>query len=94
MILILAYLAGLVIGWLYFAVQESSESQATIGKKAMGIVVTDLDGRRLTFMNATGRYFGKIPSAIFLIGYIMALFTEKKQALHDILAGTLVVERE
>lgn len=77
--------------WLYWAVLESSPWQATVGKKLLGLEVTDLEGRRITFARASGRYFGKILSTIILcVGYLMAGFTEKKQALHDILAGCLV----
>lgn len=84
---------SIVLNWLYFAGMESSMGQATLGKKAMGIIVTDMDGRQISFWNATGRYFAKIVSAIILlIGFFMAGFTEKKQALHDILARTLVVD--
>lgn len=87
-------LVGIAIGWPYYAIQESSPKQATIGKQALGIVVTDLNGKRISFVQATIRYFSKILSALILfIGYIMAAFTEKKQALHDIIAGTLVVNR-
>ncbi len=87
-------LAGILIAWLYYAYQESSDKQATLGKQAMGIVVTDLEGKRIDFIKATIRYFSKIISSlILLIGYIMAAFTERKQALHDIIAGTLVVNR-
>jgi uncharacterized RDD family membrane protein YckC len=83
------------VNWLYFTLQESSQRQATIGKMALGIVVTDLNGERIGFAKATGRYFAKILSAIILlIGFIMVAFTEKKQGLHDILAGTLVVFRK
>lgn len=79
--------------WLYFALMESSEKQATLGKMAMGIIVTDLDGNRISFGRATGRFFSKIIScAILFIGYLMAAFTERKQALHDIMAGTLVLD--
>lgn len=85
---------SVVLSWLYFALLESSSSQATVGKMALSIVVTDRDGARISFARATGRYFGKILSAFILcIGYIMAGFTEKKQALHDLLAGTLVVNK-
>ncbi len=85
-------LVGIVTGWLYSALQESSESQATVGKKMMGIRVTDLNGERISFGRASGRHFGKFISAIFLfIGYIMAGLTEEKQALHDMMAGTFVV---
>ena len=81
-------------GWLYYAIMESSRKQATLGKMALGIVVTDMNGDRLTFGRATGRYFGKILSSlIFYIGYIMAGFTQQKQALHDILASTLVINK-
>lgn len=81
-----------IITWLYFALCESSSWQATIGKKLLGLKVTGETGNRLTFGRATGRHFGKILSAFFLcIGYIMAAFTSKKQALHDILAGTFVI---
>ena len=66
---------------------------ATPGKMACGIKVTDLDGRRISFGRATGRFFGKILSTlILLIGFLMQPFTARKQALHDILAGTLVVK--
>lgn len=82
-----------VLDWIYFAYQESSAAQATIGKRAMGIKVTDLQGNRISFLRATGRYFAKIVSGIIIfIGYVMAAFTAKKQALHDMLAGTLVVK--
>jgi len=85
---------GFLVGWLYFAGLESSTRQATIGKSAMGLVVTGVDGNRISFLRATGRYFGKILSAlILLIGYFMAAFTARKQALHDILASTLVLKR-
>ena len=80
--------------WLYFALMESSAKQATLGKMLVGIVVTDIDGDRVSFGKASGRYFGKIVSSIILmIGYIMAAFTERKQALHDIMAGCLVIRK-
>ncbi len=90
----LGSIVNIALGWGYFAYMESSENQATIGKMIMGIKVTDLDGCRISFATATGRYFSKILSSIILmIVYIMAAFTEKKQALHDMIAGTLVVEK-
>ena len=83
---------SLVVGWLYYALMESSAKQATVGKMALSIIVTDLDGRRVGFGRATGRYFAKILSALTLgIGYLMAGFTERKQALHDMVASCLVV---
>jgi len=87
-------LLGLIVGWLYFALQESSARQATLGKLAMGIKVTDGQGRRIGFGRATGRFFGKLLSGlIFAVGFMMAGFTARKQALHDMLANTLVVFR-
>jgi uncharacterized RDD family membrane protein YckC len=86
-------LVSFVIGWLYFALMESSERGATLGKMALGLRVVTSDGQRLTFMNATGRYFAKILSAIILfIGFIMIGFTDKKRGLHDMIAGTLVIK--
>ena len=84
----------IVAMWLYFALMESSAKQATLGKMMIGVIVTDTDGNRLSFGRATGRYFGKIVSSIILmIGYLMAAFTQRKQALHDIMAGCLVVRK-
>ena len=83
-----------LIAWIYSAVQESGPHMATFGKRACGIVVTDLNGQRISFGRASGRFFGEILSGItWYIGYIMAGFTEKSQALHDMVAGTLVVRK-
>jgi uncharacterized RDD family membrane protein YckC len=89
----------LVASWLYWGLMESSAWQATLGKKALGLQVTDLAGSRPTFGRASGRFFagrgiGFIPSIgglYFLIDCIMAGFTEKKQALHDMIASCLVI---
>jgi uncharacterized RDD family membrane protein YckC len=91
----LAMLIFLGLEWLYFAGMESSERQATFGKAAMSLRVTDLEGGRLSFGHATGRFFAKIVTGLipFAIGYIMAGFTAKKQALHDMIAGTLVLRK-
>lgn len=87
-------IAGFIIGWLYYAGFESSALQATPGKMALGICVTDLQGRRVSFLRATGRQLGKILCVLTLfVGYVMIGFTEKKQGLHDILARCLVVNR-
>src|SRR5258708_31158475 len=88
--------ASLVVTWLYHALMESSEWQATLGKKALGLVVTDMAGQRVSFARSTGRHFGKIITNMvpLFIGYIMAGFNAKKQALHDILAGRPVVRRK
>lgn len=78
-------------GWIYEAGMESSSKQATLGKMALGLKVTDEYGNRISFARASGRYFSKILSRMILfIGYIMAGFTARKQALHDMIAGTVV----
>jgi len=84
---------SIIAGWLYHAFMESSSWQGTIGKKILGLRVTDIDGNRISFARATGRYFGMIVSGmICLIGFIMVAFTEKKQGLHDMMASTLVLK--
>lgn len=91
---LLGNVLGLIVGWLYFALMESSPYQGTVGKIALGIKVTDLEGNRIGFGRATGRHFSKILSGLILcVGYIMAAFTDKKQGLHDMLANTLVVDK-
>ena len=88
-------IANIIMYWLYFALQQSSSWQATIGKRAVGVIVTDLNGERLTFTTASVRYLGRVISNMtMLIGYIIAGFTQKKQALHDMIAGTYVVYKE
>jgi uncharacterized RDD family membrane protein YckC len=94
-LLFLAATVSLLWTWLYHALMESSEWQATVGKRLLGLVVTDMAGRRVSFGRATGRHFAKIITNMVpaFIGYIMTGFTEKKQALHDMIAGCLVLRR-
>ena len=93
-VLIIVALLSTIIEWLYFALMESSAKQATFGKIIVGIIVTDENGERISFNRATGRYFGKFLSSLFLgIGYLLAAFTQKRQALHDILSSCLVVNK-
>jgi uncharacterized RDD family membrane protein YckC len=83
-----------LIGWVYFAMMESSVRQATLGKEIMGLTVTNYEGGRLSFAQATGRYFAKIISSLTLfVGFLMIAWTEKKQGLHDIIAKTYVVKK-
>jgi uncharacterized RDD family membrane protein YckC len=86
-------LINVVIVWLYFAMQESSAEQATVGKRILGIIVTNKEGGRISFAQATIRYFSKYLSSILIIGFIMSAFTKNKQGLHDMIADTLVVNR-
>jgi uncharacterized RDD family membrane protein YckC len=80
----------LTIPWLYHAKLESSVMQATVGKWILRIRVTDVQGNRIGFGRATGRYFGKWLSYWLLcVGFVAAAFTRKQQALHDLMANTL-----
>jgi uncharacterized RDD family membrane protein YckC len=94
------FLAGLfgitlLVSWLYYALFECSSWQATPGKKMLNLYVTDLDGRSVTFARASGRFFARIVSSVvpLFFGYILAGITEKRQALHDIIAGCLVLRK-
>jgi uncharacterized RDD family membrane protein YckC len=85
------FTGSMIVGWLYEALMTSSAYQATVGKMALGLKVTDTEGNPISFGRATGRHFAKLISAFtLLIGYVIQPFTEKKQALHDKIAGTLV----
>ncbi len=90
-----AMLGFMILHWLYYAGMESSARQATFGKSIMSLRVANLDGQPISFGHASGRFFAKIVSGMipFGIGYLMAAFTEKKQTLHDLIAGTLVLRR-
>lgn len=88
---VLVYGLILPLNWLYFAIMESSVWQGTLGKQALNLVVTDESGERIGFGRATGRYFAKILSSIILlVGFFMVGWTQRKQGLHDLIAGTLV----
>jgi len=91
LIALIAMVASLSV-WLYDALMTSSSKQGTLGKMVFRLKVVDLNGARISFARATGRFFAKILSGMILnIGYVMAGFTERKQALHDIIVGTLVL---
>ena len=85
---------GVIVCWLYYALQESSDRKATLGKHFMCIQVTDYNMKQITFGKATWRFFSKYVSMfIFFIGYMMAGWTQRKQALHDMMAKTYVINR-
>jgi uncharacterized RDD family membrane protein YckC len=91
---IVGVVLGLLGSWIYEAAMESSSLQATLGKMIFGMKVTDVNGNRISFMRATARHFAKyLSSLILFIGYIMAGFTARKQALHDMIADTVVIRR-
>jgi uncharacterized RDD family membrane protein YckC len=84
----------LALAWVYYAIMESSSQQATLGKIVMGIIVTNREQQRISFGRASKRYIGKIISLVILgIGFIMIARTEKKQGLHDMIAGSFVLEK-
>jgi uncharacterized RDD family membrane protein YckC len=90
---LIAYAITTIGAILYFVLMESSAKQGTLGKMALGLIVTDYNGNRITWLRALGRYFAKILSGIILlIGYIMIAFTDRKQGLHDLICSTLVLK--
>ena len=91
-IIALYSLTKFIIVYFYFTLSETSVWQGTIGKRLLKIKVTDMQGKRISFKRATIRFLSKILSSQLLIGYIMILFTTKKQGLHDLIAKTLVLQ--
>lgn len=92
---ILMIFSPLILFWVYFSVFEFSGLQATLGKKCLGLKVTDLQGNRISLGRSTLRFFCKILSLLLLgLGFWIQPFTEKRQALHDLLAGTFVILTE
>ena len=97
----LIFFISAIASWLYWGLFESSAWQATLGKKALGVIVTDLEGRRISFGRASGRFWagrgvGAIPylgGTYFLIDCICVGFTAKKQAIHDMIASCLVLRK-
>lgn len=86
-------LSPLMVLWLYNALFECSSMQGTLGKALLGIKVTDMKGDRLSFLRASARCLSKVfISPLSIVGFFMAIFTDKKQGLHDIIAGTIVVK--
>jgi uncharacterized RDD family membrane protein YckC len=92
--LVVAVSVSFILPTAYFVLMEASGMQATLGKKLVGLKVTDLDGRRLSIGRSAGRTFAKILSGITLyVGFMMAGWTQKKQGLHDMVASTLVIRQ-
>ena len=87
-------LCFLTVQWLYHAFLESSARQATIGKLAVDLKVTDLKGKKISFWRASGRYFAKFFSLLPLgAGFMMVFSRRRRQGLHDLLSGCLVLRR-
>ena len=93
MFIVSAAISGALCGWIYFATMESSPAQATLGKMALSIKVVDTSCNRISFKRASGRFFGKFVSALFIfIGFVISGFSRKKQAFHDIMAHCMVIK--
>ncbi len=93
-VIISDFLLGIFTSLLYYSIFESSSYQATPGKMALGIIVTDIAGQRISFGRAVARDLSKILSVLTLgIGYLIIGFTEEKRGLHDYIAGTLVINK-
>ncbi|MCX8533980.1 RDD family protein [Chryseobacterium luquanense] len=91
-IIIPAAIIPILPGWLYFSLMHCSESQQTIGQKALNIKLLSTDGAKINFGQSTGRFFGNILNALtFFIGFLMFFFNKRNQCLHDSLASTIVV---
>ncbi|HEY8643093.1 MAG TPA: RDD family protein, partial [Candidatus Dormibacteraeota bacterium] len=88
------YGLGLVMTWLYYTLAEASRWQGTVGKRTLGIQVTDGQGARISWLRANARYWAKVLSFLIVgVGFLMIAFTERGQGLHDMVAGTLVITR-
>jgi uncharacterized RDD family membrane protein YckC/Tfp pilus assembly protein PilE len=89
------YVVPLLLGAAYFVSMESGARGATFGKRALKLRVVDASGARITPARALGRYVAHALSYITLyIGYLIQPFTERKQALHDMVSGMVVVRTE
>jgi len=86
-------IAGAILGFFYYPIFESSIMSATPGKALMGMTVVNLAGERINYKTALIRFFSRYLSLLLLyVGYLMQPFTKKKQTLHDMIAGTVVVD--
>ena len=83
----------LIPSWLYWSLMQSSNTQSTLGQRAMGIkLVSTIDGK-VSFGRATGRFFANFLNILsFLLGYFMMFFNDKNQCLHDYMTKCVVVK--
>ena len=79
--------------WLYSARANSSKRQASFLKRRTKMMVIDLDGNRISFRRASLRHFAKYLTCVTIIGWFFALFSKRRQTLHDMIAGTVVLRR-
>lgn len=84
--------AGIVLALGYCTLMESSDAQGTLGQQLMGLRVADMHGRRISFARALGRHFAKLASLLLCgTGYLLQLWTSRRQTLHDLIASCVVV---
>lgn len=87
-------LIALVVGCIYSVTLDSSSKQGTWGKQIVGLKVTDLSGHRISVGRAFGRFFARYLSACTCgIGFLLPLFTEKRQTLHELICGCLTLRK-
>jgi uncharacterized RDD family membrane protein YckC len=85
-------LIPVISAWLYWGLQQSGKKQSTIGQELQGIVILDLDGRKISFKQASIRFFVDFLNILtFFIGYLLIFFNNKNQCLHDFISGCIVV---
>ena len=90
----LFWLIFIIVGWPYHSINHSSPRQATLGKRAFGLIVSDLNENKISFGRATGRYFCFVLfTALVLVDFFSVPFTENNQALHDLITRTVVIEK-
>jgi uncharacterized RDD family membrane protein YckC len=91
----LGFLIFIIVGWVYHSINHSYPRQATLGKRAFGLTVSDLNQNKISFGRATGRYFAFVFFTLLALADFLPLpFTEKSQALHDLISGTVVIEKK
>ena len=89
---IIGWIFSLFVSWLYFAIQQSSSKQATLGMRALDIKITDEKQGKISFWRASGNYFVVFFSGLLIfIGFLMIAFTSRKQGLHNFISRTLCI---
>ena len=89
---VIGAILGIVISWLYYAIQHSSSKQATFGMRACDIIIVDENQNKIGFWRATGNFFVSSLSWFFFIGFFMIAFTSRKQGLHNLISRTICIK--
>ncbi len=94
LVVLLTALVWIFILWMYYALGESGNTGATMGKLMFGLkVVCNRTGENIEFKQATKRFFAKFVSALILCIGFLPIFSGKRP-LHDVISGTRVIKRE